>query len=222
MARPKKKTTVVTNTIKVAPTLTERLQSELQTKQSVLNLVLGLLIVFVAGFLLFNYFNRGTQTLGPAQQTTMTETAQTNQPIADVEVGKLPGQYTVKTGDTLFVIAQKYYSDGWQFQTLADANKLTDVNLLEVGQTLTIPKLPESQTTVTSQSAPTTQAVTVTQNEWGPKIEATTYTVVEGDWLSTIAARAYGDVYSFDKIAKANNLTNPNIIEPGIVLQIPR
>jgi nucleoid-associated protein YgaU len=40
--------------------------------------------------------------------------------------------------------------------------------------------------------------------------------------LSKIAGRAYGDVYQFDKIAKANNITDPNNIEVGTVLKIPR
>ena len=57
---------------------------------------------------------------------------------------------------------------------------------------------------------------------WGPKIDGATYTVVEGDWLSTISARAYGDIMSYSKIAEANNISNPDLIEPGQVLKIPR
>jgi len=53
-------------------------------------------------------------------------------------------------------------------------------------------------------------------------ITGDTYTVIEGDWLSTIAGRAYGDIYAFDKIAQANNIRNPDILEPGMVLKIPR
>ena len=58
--------------------------------------------------------------------------------------------------------------------------------------------------------------------QWGPKIEGNTYTVQEDDWLSKIAGRAYGDIFTFDKIAAANNLSNPDLIEPGMVLTIPR
>ena len=57
---------------------------------------------------------------------------------------------------------------------------------------------------------------------WGPKITGDTYTVVEGDWLSTISARAYGDVMAYNKIAVANNIPNPDLIEPGQVLKLPR
>ena len=57
---------------------------------------------------------------------------------------------------------------------------------------------------------------------WGEKINGTTYTVQEGDWLSTISARAYGDIQSFNKIAEANNIQNADYIVPGQVLKIPR
>ena len=57
---------------------------------------------------------------------------------------------------------------------------------------------------------------------WGEKIAGDTYTVTDGDWLSTIAARAYGDVYAYQKIAVANNISNPDLILPGQVLKLPR
>lgn len=48
-----------------------------------------------------------------------------------------------------------------------------------------------------------------------------TYTVKSGDTLSKIAQYYYGDMYAYDKIAQANNIDNPNLIEPGQVLVIP-
>ena len=57
---------------------------------------------------------------------------------------------------------------------------------------------------------------------WGPRIEGNTYTVVQDDWLSKIAGRAYGDIYAYTKIAEANNISNPDLIQPGQVLKIPR
>ncbi|MFH1536107.1 MAG: LysM domain-containing protein, partial [Patescibacteria group bacterium] len=142
--------------------------------------------------------------LGPAQQT---EAGQ------DVSPESLPGKYTVKEGDTLFTIADKYYQDGYQYTELAKANNLTNENLIEAGQVLEIPKLDiETQSLATGGGNTTI---------WGPKIEGNTYTVVEGDWLSKIAGRAYGDIMAFDKIAKANNIQNPDLIEPGMVLTIP-
>lgn len=213
----------------------ENIEDELQSNQSKVSLVLGALIVLVIGILVYNYFNRNKADLGPAQQT---ETRTENQ---DVSPEQLPGKYTVKEGDTLFIIAEKYYQDGEKFTEIAEANNLTDVDQIETGRVLEIPKL-ETQLADASPKAPTApepsfspqpDASPEQQTEdtgtgggnttiWGPRIEGNTYTVVEGDWLSTIAGRAYGDIMAFEKIAKANNLTNPDHIEPGMALTIPR
>jgi len=60
------------------------------------------------------------------------------------------------------------------------------------------------------------------QTTWGAEIKEDTYTVQSDDWLSKIAGRAYGDMTKFDAIAKANNISNPDTIEVGTVLKIPR
>jgi len=198
----------------------DKLQSEVKGNKSYINLVLGLLIVFVAGILVLNYFKKNQDNLGPAQQVATEE----NQ--GDVQPDKLPGKYTVKEGDTLYLIAEKYYQDGYKFPKLAEANKLNDVNTLEVGQVLDIPKL-EKTTLATTETTEIKDSGTgtggaVNQTVWGETISGDSYTVVEGDWLSKIAGRAYGDIMAFDKIAKANNIANPDVIEPGTVLKIPR
>lgn len=227
-----------TKNIKQAPTnYLEKLETEIQSNQSKVSLVLGALIVLVIGILVFNYFNRNKATLGPAQQT-QTETQADGK---DVSPDQLPGKYTVKEGDTLFTIAEKYYKDGDKFTEIAKTNDLTDVNQIEAGKVLEIPKLetqlaqtqtqptasPEESVSPIPSASPQEQvAGTGTGGGdttiWGPKIEGKTYTVVADDWLSKIAGRAYGDVMAFDKIAKANNISNPNLIEPGTVLTIPR
>lgn len=239
MARPKK---VVTQP-KTQPkdqTFAERLQAELQLKQSYLNLFLGFLIVLVIGVLVFNYFKTEPGNLGPAEQTVAEQTTQ-----PDVTPENLPGKYTVKEGDTLFLVSEKYYKDGSYFVNIAQENKLSNPDMLLAGQVLEIPKLeltPASDSAVVvaepaTSPQPATQAEpaqptqltaeqgtggAVNQTQWGETIKGDTYTVAAGDWLSTIAGRAYGDIYAFDKIAKANNLTNPDLIEPGTVLKIPR
>ncbi len=195
--------------------LIEKLQSEFQSNQSYVNLVLGLIIILVVGILLFNYFNRDQGTLGPSQQT--------SQEQADVKPEDLPGQYTVKEGDTLFLIAEKYYQDGFKYNEIASANNLADVNTLKVGQVLEIPKLAEvAKTEEATSSADAGIGGQENQTIWGETIKSDTYTVVEGDWLSKIAGRAYGDMMAFDKIAKANNIANPDLITPGMILTIPR
>lgn len=203
------------NTKTVSPkSFTERLQSEIKGNKSYVNLVLGLLIVFVAGILVLNYFKKNQENLGPSQQVATEETQK------DVEPANLPGKYTVKEGDTLFTIAEKYYKDGYKFPAIAEANKLSDANTLEVGQVLDLPKLGEATLASTDTGKGTGGAVN--QTIWGETIAGDSYTVVEGDWLSTIAGRAYGDITAYEKIAKANNIENPDVITPGIVLKLPR
>lgn len=195
-----------------------KLESEIQSNQSKVSLVLGGLIVLVIGILVFNYFNQGKSTLGPAQQIQSEE--------QDVSKENLPGKYTVKENDTLFTIAEKYYSDGNQYTEIAKANSLTNPDQIEKGQVLEIPKLELlAQASPVPSASPEEEALGTGGGNttiWGPRIEGNTYTVVEGDWLSKIAGRAYGDIMAFDRIAKANNISNPDLIEPGMVLVIPR
>lgn len=178
---PRKKSEVKTR----VKSFWESLNLETESNQSKLSMVLGALIILVVGILIFNYFNRPKPDLGPSQQT---ENTQNVQNISE-------SKYTVKEGDTLFAIAEKYYNDGSKFEELAKNNNIFNPDLIEAGQILNIAKT---------------------------DITGDTYTVAEGDWLSTIAGRAYGDIYAFEKIAQANNIQNPDILEPGMVLKIPR
>lgn len=220
--------------------LFEKLSASFQKNQSFFNVVLGGLIVVVLGVLLFNYFNRPDEDLaGPAQQTEMTETSE------DVAKENLPGNYTVKQGDTLFTIAEKYYDDGFKYSELVKANSLENENAITEGQVLEIPKIsdnnqvvaevtptPEASATpipsmiaeATPNPSPIEGATGGAENAtiWGEKITTGTYTVQAGDWLSKIAGRAYGDVMMYQKIAQANNITNPDSIEVGMTLTIPR
>lgn len=222
-----------------------KVSQEIESNQSKLSMVLGALILLVIGILIFNYFNKSKSDLGPAQQneTSLTE---------DVTSDNLPGKYTVKEGDTLFLIAEKYYQDGSRFEEIAKANNLGNVDTIETGQVLEIPKIElptptpnPSETPQPSPSetpaespavSPTPQSPTTSSPQkgdqlatgggnntvWGSNIEGNTYTVQEGDWLSTIAARAYGDIFAYTKIAEVNKIQNPDYIVPGMVLNIPR
>lgn len=218
--KSKVKKTVIKQEIINEPSLLQKLQDQLKLDQSYLSLVLGLIIVLIAGILVFNYFKSSKPSLGPADQTT--ETAQT-----DVSPENLPGKYTVKEGDTLFLIAQKYYNDGYKYTEIAKDNNLADINSIKTGQVLEIPKIEGNIAEATVTPTPTNTEELGTggadnQTIWGEKITGDTYTVVAGDWLSKISGRVYGDIMQYNKIAEANNISNPDVIEPGTVLKIPR
>lgn len=226
----------------------DKIRTDLNKNKSFMNLALGAVILLITGLLLFNYFsknNQGQKDLGPSQQTD----TQQSQQSGDVAKDNLPGKYTIKQGDTLFTIAQNYYGDGYKYPEIVKANKMADENNIEVGQVIEIPKIegaqpssspsespsmspsasvsanpsqtPEPQTM--NQSNPDNgQGGATNQTMWGEKITGNTYTVQAGDWLSKIAGRTYGDVMAYEKIAQANNITDPNNIEVGTVLKIPR
>lgn len=212
----------------------DKLEAEVTSNQSRLSLILGALIVIVAGILIFNYFNKNKAEVGPAGQTEQTQ--------MDVSPQNLPGKYTVKDGDTLFTIAEKYYQDGSKFTEIMKANNLTNENFVEVGQVLEIPKIetisaatpaasvaespaPTEMPSPTPLPTPTAQMTTplTGTTNWGPVITTATYVVQEGDWLSKIAARAYnGDILAYKKLAEVNKIPNPDLIFPGQVITIPR
>ena len=208
----------------------DRIEQEVNNNQSKLNLILGALIVLVLGVLVFNYFDKN-KAIDTASQNTQNQEQQ-----GDASPENLPGKYTIKEGDTLFSIADKYYKDGYKYPELVTANKLANPDAIEVGQIIDIPKLEISTTssitpmadattspTISTTMTPTPEVLKPSSNaEWGPKIDGDKYTVQAGDWLSKIAGRAYGDVMQYEKIAKANNITNPDVIEVGTVLTIPR
>ncbi|MGI2327565.1 LysM peptidoglycan-binding domain-containing protein [Planococcus sp. YIM B11945] len=114
------------------------------------------------------------------------------------ELLKLPAapntgtKYTVKAGDTLYSIAKKH---GVTVAALASANKITNYNLIRVGQVLTIP----GKTT--------------------PPATTVKYTVKAGDTLYSIAKK-YNITVA--KLAAANKITNYNLIRVGQVLTIPK
>lgn len=107
--------------------------------------------------------------------------------------------YTVQPGDTLSGLARRYNTS---VQAIAKANNIANPNLIYVGQVLEIP----------------TDGGGVTPPPPPPPSPGGTYIVQRGDTLSAIARR-FGVTYQ--AIAQANNIANPNLIYVGQVLIIP-
>ena len=130
------------------------------------------------------------------------------QPVNDNSGSETPvlneNEYTVKSGDNLWMIGQKL---GIPYLEIAKANNISSPFVIRPGQVLVIPK--KGQTV----SSP---VVTV---EPAKDENPDTYTVKAGDTLWGIGQKYH---MSYMKIAQANNISSPFVIRPGQVLKIPK
>ncbi len=106
-----------------------------------------------------------------------------------------PTTHTVQVGENLYRIALKY---GLTYQELASANGIANANQVSVGTVLTIPCGSGAGGTATGTTG--------------------TYTVQAGDNLYRIALK-FGVTYQ--ELAAYNNITDPNGLVVGQVLNIP-
>lgn len=183
--------------------------------ESYTSLILGIVVVIIATILLVTFVRGRQAASNPSQETSSISTQESTELNGEV--------YTVKAGDDLWKIAQEEYNDGFMWSQIAKANNIANPSVIEVGTKLTLPKTQTKveETTVSVQPvAP--QQTTMTTDQQATKITGNSYTVVSGDDLWDIAVRAYGDGYRWVDIAKANNLTNPDVIHSDNKLSIPR
>ncbi len=191
---------------------------QIRLGESYTSLVLGILVVVIVSFLLV-VFIKGksiTQTLSSqiisqiAQEEVSVKTEKISSKTAVFQTSK-ENFYTVVRGDTLWSIAEKKYKSGEKWTEIAKANKLSDPNLLFADNKLVLPEIKEAIEGDNSNILASSSSIN------GPN-----YTVQKNDYLWDIAVRAYGDGYKWVEIAKANNLSDPNLIFSGDSLKIPR
>ena len=184
----------------------KKLLKVLKLNEASVSMVLGIVVIVIAGVFAINYFKNPREgKVVPGNQT-----AEEIKP----EVGKT---YTVKTGDSLWKIAEEAYNSGYNWVDIAEENNLSNANIITEGQELSLP-LVTSKKDTTSQMAAVVESVDTTTKG----INESAYTVVKGDCLWQIAVRAYGDGYKWVDIAKANGLVHPDLIHPGNQLTLPR
>ncbi len=186
----------------------KRLLKSIKLNESTISMILGALVIIVVGALIFNYF-RGVERpkeeeLKPPEEIKLVE-----------EEGKLvpeglPISYQVQKSDDLWTIAEKFYGSGYNWVDIARENQLSNPNLIYVDQKLTIPR------------AAVIKPLAAEMTVFGPVIEGNQYVVEKGDHLWGIAVRAYGDGFQWTELAQANKIANPDIINPGDILTIPR
>lgn len=139
--------------------------------------------------------------------TPKTKRANIEQPLRNYTVvvsndSDVPADYTLTVQNAVLI-------DESGQSTTAQALGATGVTTTTV--------VPGTTTTVTGTTT-TTTAATPAANAITPP---TTYTVVRGDTMGTIARRAYGNLQLFQQLCTYNNIADCNRIEVGDQIQIP-
>lgn len=190
----------------------KKLKSLLKTlkiNENLISTVMGGVVVVVMAAMIFNYFktfNKGGQ---------ITDESAVNLSEEEVLSKELPTTYKVVKGDDLWHISERFYNSGYNYVDIAKANKLVNASLIETGQELVIPKVAAKKTTVVKAETKTAKI----------SIEGGKYTTVKGDYLWSIAVRAYGDGYKWTAIYTANKAkigNNPSRLFTGVELALPR
>lgn len=172
-----------------------------------LSVLIGIIILIISAVFVFRYV----------------DSLRSNSDSTPAPVSEERGiSHTVAKGESLWIIAEKYYQKGSDWTRIAEANGIDDASKIEIGQTITIPNVDITtatpETTEPSPIPQITDEAATTTNE----ITENTYTVTKGDSLWKIALRAYGDGNKWVDIASVNNLKNPSIIHTGNTFTIPR
>ncbi len=199
----------------------KKILKKVKMNESLISMILGLMTVIIVGGLVVNYWKSNQVSIKWLQphnedQVKMEEQGETeskteeNAAKAEATEKRV---YEVKRGDNLWKIAEEVYGSGYNWVDIAKANHLKNPGVLYQGQKLELPQVEKKVVTKQTQ---------VQENQVKNAITGDKYKVQKGDNLWQIAVRAYQDGYQWVKIAKANKLANPNLIEVGQELIIPR
>ncbi len=120
--------------------------------------------------------------------------------------------YTVKENDTLSTISMNYYRSEDFVNDLVAKNNIENPDIISVGQVLIIPPVDKNKNGTIASGVQTNQVT----------INSDSYTVKYGDNLWQIAEEAYGDGMMWKKLASANNIENPDLLNEGSTLKIPK
>lgn len=187
-------TNTVTHTVKVGDTL-NKIAATYQT--TVANLVKTNGIsnpnLIIVGQTLTVRGTSSTTATSTSDSTSTTDTTTTS-------------TYTVKSGDTVAKIAAAY---GVSVSNIKSWNSLSNVNLILVGQTLSVKGA--TSTATTQQTTQTAANSTTTATATG------TYTVKSGDTLSKIASQLGTTVANIQSL---NNLSNVNVLYVNQTLKV--
>lgn len=113
--------------------------------ESMISMILGAIVIVVAGLLILNYFNRQETgvTLPTGEVAETTETGGTATRALDGET-----VHVVQENENLWKIAERYYNSGYNWIDIAEENNLTSGNDVVAGQEIRIPNVESRSATV--------------------------------------------------------------------------
>lgn len=124
-------------------------------RETIISIVLGAIVVIVIGALAFRYFrdNPADTTGNDADQQEVEQVVEVKElpnsteiELEDTDEGQvpanLPAKYTVKEGDSTWMIAEAFYGSGFNYVDIEQENSLNPDQNLEPGMELVIPKVP--------------------------------------------------------------------------------
>lgn len=112
----------------------------IKLNESTISLIIGVLVIVVVGILVVRYFRNANEAESLPPITSEQE-AEPGSTTTNEEGQKV---YKVASGDSLWLIAQKIYGDGFKWTLIAQANNLTSPSGIEEGQELVLPETEET------------------------------------------------------------------------------
>lgn len=194
------------------------------------SLIYGVITVVVLFVVVVLGIRTLSQDKGDITEKSVTEESQ-QEPI----VGET---YEVVEGDTLWSISEKVYGTGYNWPDIALENNIATADSITAGDKVSIPnvtplildgdEMNDIENTVEVENIEDEESErddlggAEGTEEVEENIVDSTYIVVQGDSLWTIAVAVYGDGYRWVDIANTNSLDNPNIIHSGNVFTLPQ
>ncbi len=118
--------------------------------------------------------------------------------------------HEVHKGESLSMIAKKYYGDYNKFDVIASFNNLKDATMVKPGQTIKIPNITGAM-----------PAPPATKTKW-EGADFVVHTIEPGQSISKLAQIYYGDYRKFHVIARFNKMDDATQVRVGDKVKIPK
>jgi LysM repeat protein len=185
----------------IKPHLSPELRAQItpHTRTDVRFTIAGVFFLLISAGLAFNLWPKNSGDIATVNNKSTLSLPQTEKQILgaatieqETQVETQFTQYTVKNGDTLFNISQKY---NIRWDSIAQINNLSEPYVLQIGQSLKIPQATTS------------------------KVTDKVYTIKEGETLVSIAKQF--NITADDIIAVNPNLQKSDLITVGQIIKLP-